>query len=154
MSNLNRWTRHPTSKEWHYATWMDDYFDKGEYGVAFPGDDCVYGGKYFRKEDIHYGPGHPDEDPPEFVHEHGVTQFDDEGDPVPVQASALATQVGGDHYKNMKIQPVEFIHANNLDFLQGNVVKYICRHKAKHGKADVEKAIHYCQLILQMEYGE
>lgn len=68
--------------------------------------------------------------------------------------SALDTQEGGDHYKDMKIQPVEFITANDLDFLQGNVVKYIARHKAKNGAQDVRKALHYCQMILELQYGE
>lgn len=67
--------------------------------------------------------------------------------------SALQEQVGGDHY-NLPIQPVEYIHRNGLDFLQGNVIKYITRHKMKNGAEDVRKAIHYCRLILQLEYGE
>ena len=57
--------------------------------------------------------------------------------------SALDIQEGGDHYRKMKIQPIEFIHANELDFLQGNVIKYITRHKNKNGAADVRKALHY-----------
>lgn len=64
----------------------------------------------------------------------------------------LTIQVGGSHYKDMKIQPVEFIVANGLSFLEGNAVKYICRHKAKNGKQDIEKAIHYLQMILENEY--
>ena len=68
--------------------------------------------------------------------------------------SALDTQHGGDHYKKLKIQPIEFIYANELDFLQGNVVKYITRHKDKNGSADVRKALHYCQLILELQYEE
>ena len=68
--------------------------------------------------------------------------------------SALDIQEGGDHYKKLKIQPIEYIHANDLDFLQGNVVKYITRHKDKNGAADVRKALHYCQLILELEYKE
>ena len=67
---------------------------------------------------------------------------------------ATDVQVGGTHYKDMTIQPVEYIHKNGLSFLEGNVVKYITRHRAKNGKADVEKALHYCQLILQLEYGD
>ena len=67
---------------------------------------------------------------------------------------ALAKQEGGNHYKNMKIQPVEFITANNLGFLEGNVVKYICRHHAKNGAEDIKKAIHYCEMLLQVKYGE
>jgi hypothetical protein len=68
--------------------------------------------------------------------------------------NALAKQEGGDHYKSMKIQPVEFITANDLGFLEGNVVKYICRHHAKNGAEDIRKAIHYCELLLQTKYGE
>ncbi|MDO8683957.1 MAG: DUF3310 domain-containing protein [Armatimonadota bacterium] len=68
--------------------------------------------------------------------------------------SQLAKQVGGDHYKTMTIQPVEFIHVNKLDYLSGNVIKYIVRHRAKGNVQDVKKAIHYCQLILELEYGE
>ena len=68
--------------------------------------------------------------------------------------NATDTQVGGSHYKDMPIQPVEYIHANGLSFLEGNVVKYITRHRTKGGKADVEKALHYCQLILELVYNE
>ena len=69
-------------------------------------------------------------------------------------SSALNIQVGGEHYKQMKIQPVEYIHANNLSFLEGNVVKYITRHKTKNKAQDIRKIIHYCTLILQLEYNE
>ena len=65
----------------------------------------------------------------------------------------LDTQVGGSHYKDCGIQPVEYIHANKLDYFEGNVVKYITRHRTKgQGKKDIEKAIHYAQLILELEY--
>ena len=46
---------------------------------------------------------------------------------------ALKQQVGGQHYKGCKIQPVEYIHANGLDYLEGNVIKYITRHRTKGG---------------------
>ena len=68
--------------------------------------------------------------------------------------NALRKQEGGNHYKDMAIQPVEFITANNLGFLEGNVVKYICRHHAKNGAEDIKKAIHYCELLLQTKYRE
>lgn len=67
--------------------------------------------------------------------------------------SALDVQEGGNHYKDLKIQPVEYIHANGLDFFQGNVVKYATRHKAKNGEQDIRKAIHYLNLILELQYG-
>lgn len=66
--------------------------------------------------------------------------------------SAFDTQVGGNHYKDMAIQPSEYIRANNLGWYEGNAVKYISRHKNKNGKKDIEKAIHYLQFILE-EYG-
>ena len=68
--------------------------------------------------------------------------------------NALDKQEGGSHYKEMPIQPVEFIVANNLGFLEGNVIKYICRHHAKSGSEDIKKAIHYCELLLETTYGE
>ena len=64
------------------------------------------------------------------------------------------TQIGGDHYRNLAIQPVEFITANNLTFLEGCVVKRVCRHRAKNGAEDIRKAIHELQLILRLQYGE
>lgn len=71
----------------------------------------------------------------------------------PQPASPLRAQVGGSHYKDMAIQPVQFIHANGLDYLTGNVIKYVCRHKAKNGVQDLLKARHYLDLLLELEYG-
>lgn len=68
--------------------------------------------------------------------------------------SALDMQAGGDHYRSQKIQPIEFIHANGLDFFQGNIVKYAARYKLKGGAADLRKVIHYAQLALELQYGE
>ncbi len=69
--------------------------------------------------------------------------------------NALKKQVGGQHYKDCSIQPVEYIFQNDLDYFEGNVVKYITRHRKKgEGKKDVEKAIHYAQLILELYYNE
>ena len=70
------------------------------------------------------------------------------------QHSALDVQQSGTHYKGCAIQPVEYIHANNLGFMEGNVIKYITRHKAKNGADDIRKVIHYCQLLLELEYHE
>lgn len=66
----------------------------------------------------------------------------------------LQSQVGGSHYKDLKIQPVEYIHANGFDFLTGNIIKYASRHRNKNGAEDVRKIIHYAELILKLEYGE
>lgn len=66
--------------------------------------------------------------------------------------SALDKQVSGNHYKDKGIQPVVYILANNLGFCEGNVIKYVTRHKSKNGRADIEKAIHYLELLLELEY--
>lgn len=68
--------------------------------------------------------------------------------------SALNKQVSGSHYKDCAIQPIEYIHANNLNYFEGNAIKYITRHRKKNGKADLEKAIHYLELMLELEYGD
>lgn len=68
--------------------------------------------------------------------------------------NALDKQEGGAHYKDHAIQPIEYIHANKLGFIEGNVVKYITRHASKGGAEDVRKVIHYCELLLQLQYGE
>jgi hypothetical protein len=65
----------------------------------------------------------------------------------------LNTQVGGNHYKDCKIQPIEFIHANKLDFIQGNIVKYASRHRKKNKDEDIKKIIHYALLSLSLDYG-
>ena len=66
----------------------------------------------------------------------------------PHRATKKATdkQIGGNHYKDFKIQPIEFITKNKLSFIQGCVVKYICRFDRKNGKEDLDKIIHYCEL--------
>jgi len=56
-------------------------------------------------------------------------------------------QVGGNHYKKYKIQPVDFIIQNKLDFCQGSVIKYVVRFKEKGLIADLDKAIHYIELL-------
>jgi Protein of unknwon function (DUF3310) len=66
----------------------------------------------------------------------------------------LIRQVGGTHYKECVIQPVEYILANKLDFCAGNVVKLVTRHRKKGGRQDLEKAIHYLELMIKHEYGE
>ncbi len=68
--------------------------------------------------------------------------------------SALDTQVSGQHYKNYIIQPVEFIVKNDIAFLEANVIKYVCRHRAKNGLEDLEKAIHYLELAKELYYGD
>lgn len=73
---------------------------------------------------------------------------------IPVPKSVLDIQEGGDHYKKYAIQPIEFIHKNNIPFEEANCIKYLCRHRDKGGAKDIRKVIHYCQLILEFEYNE
>lgn len=93
----------------------------------------------------------PSTAPDRLVQFHGAPASDRSTTPT---TAPLDVQVGGGHYKSFKIQPVEYIDANGLDYLQGNVVKYVSRHKSKNGAEDVRKAIHYLELILQLQYGE
>ena len=65
---------------------------------------------------------------------------------------SLLTQVGGDHYKKMVIQPAEFINKNKLLFAEGNAIKYICRHSNKGGIQDIDKAIHYLEMVKDRDY--
>lgn len=62
-------------------------------------------------------------------------------------------QVGGDHYKKCGIEPVEYIHANGLDFNEGSIVKYVSRHRNKNGAEDIRKIKDYCDIILELDYG-
>lgn len=68
--------------------------------------------------------------------------------------SSLQTQVGGDHYSKLAIQPVEYITKNGLGFVEGSVIKYVTRHRSKSGAEDIKKAIHFLYLLLELEYGE
>ena len=66
--------------------------------------------------------------------------------------SVYKKQIGGAHYKNMKIQPAQFINENNLPFAEGNAIKYICRHRHKGEVQDLEKAKHYIDMIIERDY--
>jgi hypothetical protein len=66
--------------------------------------------------------------------------------------NALQKQVGGNHYKNMAIQPAEYCQRNNLNHLESSVVKYVSRHRQKNGPEDIKKAIHCLELLLAIDY--
>lgn len=66
--------------------------------------------------------------------------------------TASKRQIGGSHYSRFAIQPSEFVHRNGLGWCEGNAIKYVCRHGSKNGRQDIEKAIHYLQLLLEWEY--
>lgn len=68
--------------------------------------------------------------------------------------TALDVQEGGSHYKVCKIQPIEYMYANNLNYAEGAIVKYITRHRLKGKAEDIRKIKHFCDLILQLEYNE
>lgn len=57
-----------------------------------------------------------------------------------------------EHYEVLPVQPVDYIHKNSLDFFEGNVIKYVSRHKLKDGAKDIKKAIHYLEMILKYRY--
>ena len=70
------------------------------------------------------------------------------------QYNPLAVQQSGNHYKNGEIQPIEYSERNNLSMCQGNIVKYISRHKEKNGVDDLAKVVHYALLEALFVYGE
>jgi len=63
-------------------------------------------------------------------------------------------QIGGQHYRSMKVQPSVFINENKLLFAEGNAIKYICRHSLKGKKEDILKAIHYLEMIIERDYNQ
>lgn len=65
--------------------------------------------------------------------------------------SALNVQVAGDHYKKLVIQPIEYIHANGIGFAEGSAIKYLTRWRDKGGIADLEKAKHFIDLLIELE---
>jgi UDP-3-O-acyl-N-acetylglucosamine deacetylase len=65
--------------------------------------------------------------------------------------SALDTQVAGGHYKDLKIQPIQYIHANGIPFAEGSVIKYVTRWREKGGLADLEKAKHFIEMLIELE---
>jgi len=66
--------------------------------------------------------------------------------------NASTHQVGGDHYKKLAIQPAEYCQRNQLNFCESCVVKYVTRHRVKNGREDIEKAIHFLKLLIEIEY--
>ena len=75
-----------------------------------------------------------------------------EGDIELERELATSQQVGGDHYTRLAIQQAEYNPRNGLGFCEACVVKYVSRHKHKNGRQDIEKAIHFLNLLLEIEY--
>jgi hypothetical protein len=67
--------------------------------------------------------------------------------------NSLTEQKGGNHYKDMAIQPVEYIHANGIGYMEGNVIKYVSRWRKKNGVMDLQKARHYIDMLIDLEGG-
>jgi hypothetical protein len=63
-------------------------------------------------------------------------------------------QIGGSHYEKNAIQPWDFIISNNLSYLVGNIIKYLCRYKHKNGIEDLRKARHYLDKLIEIETEE
>jgi hypothetical protein len=89
---------------------------------------------------------------PEHIYAVPITPLPATADPKGETAKATDTQVGGSHYKGLAIQPAEYCQRNRLPYCEANVVKYVTRHREKNGREDVEKAIHYLQMLLEIEY--
>ena len=67
---------------------------------------------------------------------------------------ATDKQIAGSHYKNLKIQPVEFCQKNELNYCESDIIKYVSRHRNKNGAEDIQKVIHYAELLLELEYAD
>ena len=65
--------------------------------------------------------------------------------------ATITEQVGGDHYKKLAIQPIEYIMANKLGYCEGNIVKYISRYKEKGGVEDLRKIKQYVDFLIEQE---
>lgn len=63
----------------------------------------------------------------------------------------LDVQEGGSHYKGKAIQPVEYILANGIPFVEGSVIKYVTRWRDKGGIEDLRKAKHFLEILIEHE---
>lgn len=63
--------------------------------------------------------------------------------------SANETQVGGKHYQSLEIQTWDYILANNIPYMEGNIIKYLTRHRTKNGIEDLYKAKHYLEKLIE-----
>jgi hypothetical protein len=124
MSNFNKLTWHPVTGKLEMATWLDGHFAGPHYGVRFD-DGHVYNEIYIRPY---------------------------RGVPEAKPIKAYDAQVGGDHYKKLKIQPMQYSMANELDACQHTAIKYITRHEDKAGKKDLYKALHVTMLLIEEKY--
>lgn len=66
----------------------------------------------------------------------------------------MKIQIGGAHYKNLKIQPIDYILDNNLGYCEANIIKYVTRWRDKNGIEDLRKAKHYIDILIERECNE
>lgn len=71
-----------------------------------------------------------------------------------LMAQAMKKQVGGSHYNKFAIQPTEFIYKNNIPFIEGCAIKYLCRWRDKGGVQDLDKAIHFIEMLKELNNGK
>lgn len=77
-----------------------------------------------------------------------------EKDEIKKQFNPLDVQIGGGHYKDMPIQPLEFFIANKTPFAEASICKYVLRHHLKGGRQDLEKAKHLIDVLISKQYAE
>ncbi len=69
-------------------------------------------------------------------------------------SEAFKTQIDGNHYSKLVIQPMQYSMANKLDACQHTIIKYVTRFRDKNGRVDLEKAKHVIDMLIALEYGE
>lgn len=124
MYSYKRVAFHPERLEWQLATWVRE--DTCDFRIDFD-DGLKVSEKFMAQEEENY-----------------VMKRDK-------AAGSLAVQEGGDHYKKMKIQPVEYIHVNGIPFIEGCVIKYVTRWRDKGGVEDLRKARHFIDMLIELE---
>lgn len=124
MYSYRRVAFHPERLEWQVATWVRE--TNGDFRIDY--DDGLK------------------------VDEKVMAQAEEEYVAKRDKASAsLAVQEGGEHYKKLKLQPVEYIHANGIPFIEGCVIKYVTRWRDKGGVEDLRKARHFIDMLIELE---
>lgn len=69
-----------------------------------------------------------------------------------IMVQSLKKQIGGNHYSKFAIQPTEFIYKNNIPFIEGCAIKYLCRWRDKGGVQDLDKAIHFIEMLKDLQH--
>ena len=127
------------AEEFNYPEMLDDAYDPcGDCCLDYNGEDC---NMFDCEGGLFVGPTYLPED--------------EDYEPVAMKQlkGALGDQVGGNHYKDMAIQPTEYCQKNKLNTCESNIIKYASRHMNKGGIEDVKKIIHYARLLAKLDYG-